>query len=76
MLDELRKHSMLREPKPGIFYWKSKAFLHFHEDTAGLFADVKLDGGTFTRHPVTTRKEQLALLARIDIFFGGRQLTP
>ena len=29
------------EKKRGVFYLKSKAFLHFHEDPAGLFADVR-----------------------------------
>lgn len=34
----------LREPKRGAFYIKRDAFLHFHEDPAGLFADLKVNG--------------------------------
>lgn len=66
LLGELRKRKALREPRPGSFYLKSKAFLHFHEDPAGIFADVKLDLVEFERYRATTAKEQQALLARID----------
>ena len=40
LLAELRAMPGLVERKPGIFYFRSAAFLHFHEDAAGLFADV------------------------------------
>lgn len=66
LLHDLRERTPLREPRPGCFYLKSKGFLHFHEDPAGIFADVKLDSVDFTRYRVTTRKEQQALLARVD----------
>lgn len=41
------------------------AFLHFHEDPAGLFADVKLGGPTFTRWPVNTADERAELLEQV-----------
>ena len=41
VLRQLRAHRALVERTPGSFYFKSKAFLHFHEDPTGLFADVK-----------------------------------
>jgi hypothetical protein len=44
-----------------------EAFLHFHDDPDGIFADVKLDRVEFTRLRVTTTREQsqfLALVAR------------
>ena len=63
LLVRLREATPLTERTPGAFYWKSKAFLHFHEDTSGLWADVKLDGATFTRLRVTTAQEQAHLLA-------------
>jgi hypothetical protein len=66
LLHDLRERPALREKSPGCFYFKSKGFLHFHEDPAGLFADVKLDLVEFTRCPVTTRTQQRALLVRID----------
>jgi hypothetical protein len=66
-LAELRqRHPRLREKSNGSFYVKSKGYLHFHEDPAGIFADVKLDLVEFTRFRATTAKEQQALLARID----------
>jgi hypothetical protein len=40
VLDIVRTRRELTERKPGTFYRKANAFLHFHEDPAGLFADV------------------------------------
>ena len=65
LLTSLRELDGLREKKRGVFYRKSKAFLHFHEDPAGLFADVRLDGVTFDRCAVNSKKDQRELLARI-----------
>jgi len=71
LLEEVHKRPLLREKSPGSFYLKSKAYLHFHEDPAGIFADVKLNLAEFTRMRATTAREQRALLAAID-----RSLTP
>lgn len=65
LLDEIRLRAHLTEKKLGVFYWKSKAFLHFHEDPAGMFADLRA-GQEFDRYPVNTSKERKALLAAID----------
>jgi hypothetical protein len=65
LLESLRKLDGLVEKKRGVFYRKSKAFLHFHEDPAGLFADVKLDGVIFDRYEVTKRADQRQLLKTI-----------
>ena len=62
VLEALREQDGLVERKPGTFYLRSKAFLHFHEDPAGLFADVKEDLVSFTRYRVTTHAEQRKLL--------------
>lgn len=66
LLGELRKRTALVEKRPGIFYLKGKSFLHFHEDAAGLFADLKRDGLTFRRYRVVTRDERKALLSDVD----------
>jgi hypothetical protein len=66
LLVEIRKRSALRERTPGSFYFKSKGYLHFHEDPAGIFADVKLDLVDFTRLRATTAAEQRALLKQPD----------
>ncbi len=65
LLTSLRELEGLKEKKRGLFYRKSKAFLHFHEDPAGLFADVKLDGVIFERYAVTNRSDQRQLLTKI-----------
>ena len=41
LLQSIRAHGVLREKSRGIFYRGSKAFLHFHEDPAGLFVDIR-----------------------------------
>jgi hypothetical protein len=55
----------LKEPRPGIFYRKGKAWLHFHEDKAGLFADIRLDA-EWERFRVSDTAEQANLLRLID----------
>jgi hypothetical protein len=61
LLAQLRGLDGLVERSPGTFYRRSKAFLHFHVDPAGLFADLKV-GGQFERRRVTTKAEQRQLL--------------
>ncbi len=56
ILAELRKIGGLRERKRGTFYRGSSAFLHFHEDPAGFFADMK-EGDDFIRLPVNNHRE-------------------
>lgn len=65
LLAELRALGGLVERKPGVFYRRGAAFLHFHEDPSGLFADVKLGGPGFTRRAVNTAAERQALLAEV-----------
>jgi len=62
----------LKEKTPGVFYRKSKAFLHFHEDPAGLFADLRA-GVDFDRHPVNTPGEWRALLSAIERALGDTE---
>jgi hypothetical protein len=54
----------LREKSRGVFYRQSRAFLHFHEDPAGLFADVRFEQD-FERIRVSTADEQKLLLRRV-----------
>lgn len=71
VLRQLRKRQLLIERRPGSFYVRSKAFLHFHEDPAGIFADMKEDLRTFTRYRVTTSVEQRKLLSRVERCLKG-----
>lgn len=66
LLERLRSVDGLVEKRPGGFSVKPRAFLHFHEDPAGLFADVRLDGSEFTRMRVSEPAEQDALVAAIE----------
>lgn len=65
LLDRIRAGGALREKSRGIFYLKSRAYLHFHEDPAGMFVDIRaLDGKDFDRlklDPVAERE----ILSRI-----------
>ena len=47
-----------------MFYERSRAFLHFHEDPTGLYADVRL-GDDFERVPVHTRDQRDALVQAV-----------
>ena len=72
LLEQLRAISGLIERRPGAFYRRSAAFLHFHEDPAGLFADAKLNLESFERLPVNTRAEQSALLRAVRLALSVR----
>ena len=65
LLTSLRVHVELKEKKRGIFYRRSTAFLHFHEDPDGLFADVRV-GDDFERFPVSTSQQYKALLTCVE----------
>jgi hypothetical protein len=65
LLERIRAREGLKEKSAGVFYRKSRAFLHFHEDPTGLYADLRV-GEEFERYPVNTERERRALLAEID----------
>ena len=66
LLARVRALPGLKEKARGTFYRKSRAVLHFHEDPAGLFADVRLSGDDFTRMRVTDPAEQEALARLLE----------
>lgn len=70
VLAELRRLDGLKEKSRGVFYRASKAFLHFHEDPAGLFADVRNAGGDFDRYRVETDAERAAFVAAVKALIG------
>jgi hypothetical protein len=71
LLESLRGMDGLRERTPGCFYRGSHAFLHFHEDPTGLFADVRLNGAGFHRLSVDTGPQREALLHVIKAALSG-----
>ena len=66
LLEQIRSRvPPLKEKGAGKFYLKSVAFLHFHDDPAGIFADLKVNGD-WERYPVNTEEEYAELLVAID----------
>ena len=62
LLRQLREIKGLREMKPGSFYLKGSAFLHFHAEGDALFGDLKRASGGFDRYAVATPVGQRKLL--------------
>ena len=54
------------EKKRGAFYRKGKAWLHFHEDPKGLFADLR-GPDDWLRLRVSDAAEQAALIAAVEL---------
>jgi hypothetical protein len=69
LLLELRRVDGLTEKKRGVFSRRSRAFLHFHEDPSGLYADVRIDA-EFERMRVTTKAERKRLLSVVRAAVG------
>ena len=65
LLDLLRQLPALQERRPGVFYRRGRACLHFHEDPAGLFADLRLEGD-WERFPVNEPGDYDRLLASLN----------
>ena len=65
LLSRLRTRTPLREKRPGIFYVKGRAFLHFHADRTGLFADLR-QGDDWCRLPVNEPDDCKILLDLVD----------
>jgi len=67
LLNTVRAFDGLVEKSPGISYRKSKPFLHFHDDPAGIFADVRLrTDEEFTRFQVDSRELQSTFLSHVE----------
>ena len=64
MLAALRDLPELTERGRGVFYRRSRAFLHFHEDASGHHVDVRL-GADFERFRVQTKAEQRTVLTKV-----------
>jgi len=73
LLAEIRRVPLagVVEKKPGTFYRKGQGLLHFHEDPAGLFADLKIDG-TWQRFPVSHSRGRAAFLRAWRAVSGTR----
>jgi hypothetical protein len=63
LLEQVRAFGLLMEKKRGVFYLKSRSFLHFHEDPKGMFADVGISD--FERIQVDDADGAAKVLARV-----------
>ena len=61
---QVRHFAALKERSRGVFYRNGKAHLHFHEDPAGLFADLR-EGEDWRRFDVSQNKGCKALLTAL-----------
>jgi hypothetical protein len=74
LLNSVRNLPALREKSRGVFYLRSKAFLHFHEDPTGLFADVRVrPNGDFVRMRVSSQAECARFLKKIEQVCADRE---
>jgi hypothetical protein len=67
LLARLRRVEGLKEKSRGVFYYKSRAVLHFHEDPAGLFGDFR-STADWERFAVNTKAEHETLLRNVATF--------
>jgi hypothetical protein len=66
VLVALRSQPELKEVRHGAFYRRGRAFVHFHDDPSGLFADVRLDpAGDFVRVEVTSIPQRRRFLTEV-----------
>lgn len=66
LLARIRATGLLKEKSRGVFYLKSKAFLHFHEDPKGLFADIRNTAGDFDRFRVDEAEGAELVMGRLS----------
>jgi hypothetical protein len=63
LLRQLREIKGLTEKRPGIYYYKATAFLHFHDTDGVIDADLKkVPGSGFDRVAVSTPEQQRRLV--------------
>jgi hypothetical protein len=72
LLVQIRALPDLKEKARGVFYLKSRAFLHFHEDPRGLFADMRTtDSADFDRFQVDTTDGARGLIETLKARFSA-----
>ncbi len=71
LLEKLSAMPALAQRSRGVYSLKSKAFLHFHEDAAGIFADVS-DNGSWSRVAVNSKKDEVDLLRLVSTLVAER----
>jgi hypothetical protein len=67
LLTRVRRLPGMIEKKRAVFHRDGAAFLHFHEDRLGLFADARLTDD-WRRFRVSTQTERQTLLRELRKF--------
>jgi hypothetical protein len=70
LLSALRERPALKERSRGVFYRGGKAWLHFHDDPTGLYADLR-DPSGWLRLRVSSMPERQAFLSAVDRSLGA-----
>ena len=65
LLGAIRERDGVRDRRRGYFYHKGRALVHFHQDPAGLYADLH-DGSEWYRLRVSEPEERKRFLAALD----------
>jgi hypothetical protein len=65
LLAAIRAREGISERSRGVFYRKGRAWLHFHEDPSGLYADLR-PSTEWLRFRVSRLEERKRLLKTID----------
>jgi hypothetical protein len=71
LLVVLRGVDGITEKRRGVFYRGSAAFLHFHTDPAGMFADMRATDG-WRRYPVRSAGQRRSMVADVRAALAGR----
>ncbi len=78
LLAQLRALPQLTEKSRGVYYNRprliyriSRSFLHFHEDPAGLHADLRGPSGEFDRFRIEDEAERAAFLNAVHRRVGA-----
>ena len=65
LLEAIRAHPEIKEPRPGHFYCRGRALAHFHAEPSGLYADARM-GERWCRLRVSTGREKGDFLALLE----------
>ena len=66
LLGAIRTLPNLKEKSRGVFYRRSKAFLHFHEDPNGIFADMR-PREAWERFDISSNAQQKLFLGELRL---------
>ena len=71
LLGRLRGFDALAEKSRGVFYLRSRAFIHFHEDHGAMYADVRRAAdGDFERLRVDTADGAAELISALETWLS------